>query len=44
VLEAMGLTASEARESVRFSFGWTSTRDEADRAAQVVIKLVGELR
>lgn len=44
VLEAMGLSAAEARESVRFSFGWTSTLDEADRAAQVVIDLVGELR
>lgn len=44
VLEAMGLSAAEARQSVRFSFGWTSTRDEADRAAQVVIDLVGELR
>ncbi|MGF1616256.1 MAG: cysteine desulfurase family protein [Acidimicrobiia bacterium] len=44
VLEAMGLSAAEARESVRFSFGWTSTRSEADRAAQVVVDLVGELR
>jgi cysteine desulfurase len=44
VLEAMGLTASEARESVRFSFGWTSTADEAIEAAGVVVGLVGELR
>lgn len=44
VLEAMGLSAAEARESVRFSFGWTSTTAEADRAAQTVIDLVGELR
>lgn len=44
VLEAMGLSAAEARESVRFSFGWTSTLAEADRAAQVVVDLVGELR
>lgn len=44
VLEAMGLSAAEARESLRFSFGWTSTRAEADRAAQIVIDLVGELR
>ena len=29
VLEGMGLSADEARESVRFSFGWTSTVDEA---------------
>lgn len=44
VLEAMGLSAAEARESVRFSFGWTSTAAEADRAAQTVVDLVGELR
>ncbi len=44
VLEAMGLTAAEARESVRFSFGWTSTKSEADVAAQTVIDLVGGLR
>ena len=29
VLEAMGLSPGEARESVRFSFGWNSTADEA---------------
>jgi cysteine sulfinate desulfinase/cysteine desulfurase-like protein len=40
----MGLSAAEARESVRFSFGWTSTAAEADRAAQTVVDLVGELR
>lgn len=44
VLEAMGLTPDEARESVRFSFGWTSTMEEADEAAGVVIDLVGRLR
>ena len=44
VLEAMGLSATEARESVRFSFGWTSTRAEADRAGKIVVDLVGELR
>lgn len=43
VLEAMGLTPDEARESVRFSLGWTSTRDEADEAAEVVIDLVRRL-
>jgi cysteine desulfurase len=44
VLEAMGLTALEARESLRFSFGWSSTLDEAAEAASIVISLVGELR
>jgi cysteine desulfurase len=44
VLEAMGLTPDEARESVRFSFGWTSTADEADEAASIVSGIVGRLR
>ncbi len=44
VLEAMGLTPAEARQSVRFSFGWTSTEAEADEAAQIVIDLVSALR
>lgn len=43
VLEAMGLTAGEARESVRFSFGWDNTPDEAVDAADVVLSLVEEL-
>lgn len=44
VLEAMGLSADQARESVRFSFGWTSTMQEAEEAAKIVIALVEELR
>ena len=44
VLEAMGLTPSQARESVRFSFGWTSTVDEVVEAADMLVELVGELR
>lgn len=44
VLEAMGLTPDEARESVRFTFGWTSTTEEADEAADVVIDIVERLR
>jgi cysteine desulfurase len=44
VLEAMGLTPNQARESVRFSFGWTSTLDEAVEAADLVVDLVGKLR
>jgi cysteine sulfinate desulfinase/cysteine desulfurase-like protein len=38
------LTADQARESVRFSFGWTSTVPEAEEAAKIVISLVEELR
>ncbi len=44
VLEAMGLTPDQARESVRFSFGWNSTADEAIDAAETVVSLVEELR
>jgi len=44
VLEAMGLTAREARESLRFSFGWNTTAEEAAEAADTVISLVEELR
>ena len=44
VLEAMGLTPDEARESVRFSFGWTSTMEEADEAASIVNDIVSRLR
>jgi cysteine desulfurase len=44
VLEAMGLTPDEARECVRFSFGWTSTAAEADEAASIVSGIVGRLR
>jgi len=44
VLEGMGLSPGEARESVRFSFGWNSTADEAMDAAAIVIDLIEELR
>jgi cysteine desulfurase len=44
VLEAMGLTADQTRESVRFSFGWDSTVDEAVEAADIVLGLVEVLR
>lgn len=44
VLEGMGLSPSQARESVRFSFGWTSTLDDAAEAARIVVDLVEELR
>jgi cysteine sulfinate desulfinase/cysteine desulfurase-like protein len=39
----MGLTPDEARESVRFSFGWNSTMEEADSAADTIIELVSRL-
>jgi cysteine desulfurase len=44
VLMAMGLGKTEARESVRFSFGWDSTYDEGAEAASILVDLVGELR
>lgn len=44
VLEAMGLTPDQARESIRFTFGWTSTRSDAEVAADTVIELVERLR
>ncbi|MGH8947953.1 MAG: cysteine desulfurase family protein [Acidimicrobiia bacterium] len=44
VLEGMGLSPGEARESVRFSFGWNSTADEAIDAAAIVLDLIEELR
>jgi cysteine desulfurase len=44
VLEAMGLSPEEARESVRFSFGWNTTPDESVEAADIVVGLVEALR
>ncbi len=44
VLEAMGLSPDEARECVRFTFGWTTTQDEASEGVATLIDLVGELR
>jgi cysteine desulfurase len=44
VLEAMGLTPDQARESVRFTLGWTSTMDETDEAATIVADIVSRLR
>ncbi|MEX1003843.1 MAG: cysteine desulfurase family protein [Acidimicrobiia bacterium] len=40
VLEAMGLAAP--REYLRFSFGWNSTMEDAERAASVVREAAGE--
>jgi len=44
VLESMGLSADEARQSVRFSFGWNSTSDEAAEAADILFELIEGLR
>lgn len=44
VLEAMGLTPGQARESIRFSLGWPSTTEEVEEAAEIVTDLVEQLR
>lgn len=44
VLEGMGRSEDEARESIRFTFGWSSTHEEAEEAASVVVDLVERLR
>ncbi len=36
-LRAMGLTAAAAQGTVRLSFGWPTTDDEVDRAAELLI-------
>jgi cysteine desulfurase len=43
VLESMGLSADQARESVRFSFGWNTTPDEAIEASDILLGLIEEL-
>lgn len=43
VLEAMGLDSDQARECVRFTFGWNSTVEEAEDAASAVVELVEAL-
>jgi cysteine desulfurase len=40
VLSAMGLSSEQARRSLRFSFGWTSTVAEAGQAAELVIEAI----
>jgi cysteine desulfurase len=44
VLLAMGLSAADARATIRFSLGWTSTADEVERALRVVPPLVERVR
>ncbi|MDP3985103.1 MAG: cysteine desulfurase family protein [Acidimicrobiia bacterium] len=40
VLESMGLTPEQARRSLRFTFGWTSTTEEAEQAAALVLEVL----
>jgi cysteine desulfurase len=44
VLTAMGLTESEARSSVRFSFGKNNTEEEIRFAAKATVEIVQRLR
>jgi cysteine desulfurase len=40
----MGLGPEEARATIRFSLGWTSTAEDVDRALAVVPPLVERVR
>lgn len=42
ILLSMGRTVDEAREVVRFSFGWTTTKEQIDLAVQVLEALSKE--
>jgi cysteine desulfurase len=44
VLTAIGLPAIEAQASVRFSLGRVSNPEEIDRAVEIVVETVGQLR
>jgi cysteine desulfurase len=44
VLTAMGVTRDEARASLRFSFGRTTTEAEVDRALEIIPRIVAKLR
>ena len=44
VLAAMGFDDERARECLRFSFGWTTTPEDGDAAAGIVIESVESLR
>lgn len=43
VLAAMGFDEAAAAESIRFSFGWTSTVEDAHMAAKIVADVYGDL-
>jgi cysteine desulfurase len=40
----MGVTRDEARASLRFSFGRTTTEEEIDRALEIIPRVVAKLR
>ncbi|GAB4136118.1 MAG: cysteine desulfurase family protein [Planctomycetota bacterium] len=44
VLRAMGFSEEDARCCVRFSFGWTGSREDARRAGRLVGEVVGRLK
>ena len=44
VLTAMGVTRDEARASLRFSLGRTTTEADIDRALEIIPRIVGNLR
>ncbi len=44
VLGAMGLDEASARESVRFTFGWTTRPEDGDAAASAVIEAAEAIR
>jgi cysteine desulfurase len=44
VLAAMHIGEEQARSSLRFTFGWTSTPEEADAAARIVVEQAEALR
>lgn len=44
VLTNMGIDRKTARSSLRFSFSRMNTREEVDRAIEILIRLVGSLR
>lgn len=44
VLEAMGMTPGQARECLRFSFGWSTPEGEGEAAARLVAREVEALR
>ena len=44
VLRAMGLSEARVAGAVRFSTGWTTRREEVERAAKIVALVVADLR
>ena len=44
VLTAMGVTRDEARSSLRFSFGRTTTEADIDRALEIIPRIIAKLR